>query len=133
MVEDRKRPRYWEPTVASKARQKPPLRESYVPSSRFHHQNQHFAPPPKMSHKRAEPPEEVLVMKIPPSQSSHSVQGWSWSSNSTNNPTEGELALMQTSSSSNESRSSAKKVVASYSNCALAQKPVFPGKKFFDY
>ena len=36
---------------------------------------------------------------------------------------------MQTSSSSNESRSSAKKVVTSYSNCALAQKPVYPGQK----
>ena len=40
----------------------------------------------------------------------------------------GELTLMQTSSSSNESRSSARKVVASYSNCALAQKPIFTCK-----
>merc|ERR1712226_1501743 len=130
MVEDRKRPRYWEPTMASKARQKPPLRESYVPSTRYHNHNQHFAPPPKSSKRIHHHPEEVLVMKIPNSHSGQSVQ-YSWSSNSTSNgnPTEGELALMQTSSSSNESRSSAKKVVASYSNCALAQKPVFPGQK----
>ena len=82
MVEDRKRPRYWEPTVASKARQKPPLRESYVPSTRFHSHNQHFVPPPKS--KRVPPPEEVLVMKIPNSHSGQSVQ-YSWSSNSTGN------------------------------------------------
>ena len=134
MVEDRKRPRYWEPTMASKARQKPPLRESYVPSTRYHNHNQHFAPPPKSSKRIHHHPEEVLVMKIPNSHSGQSVQ-YSWSSNSTSNgnPTEGELALMQTSSSSNESRSSAKKVVASYSNCALAQKPVFPGKIKFVY
>ena len=134
MVEDRKRPRYWEPTMASKARQKPPLRESYVPSTRYHNHNQHFAPPPKSSKRIHHHPEEVLVMKIPNSYSGQSVQ-YSWSSNSTSNgnPTEGELALMQTSSSSNESRSSAKKVVASYSNCALAQKPVFPGKIKFVY
>ena len=128
MVEDRKRPRYWEPTMASKARQKPPLRE---PSTRYHNHNQHFAPPPKSSKRiHHHPPEEVLVMKIPNSHSGQSVQ-YSWSSNSTSggNPTEGELALMQTSSSSNESRSSAKKVVASYSNCALAQKPIYPGQK----
>ena len=37
---------------------------------------------------------------------------------------------MQTSSSSNESRSSARKVVASYSNCALAQKPVYTSSSF---
>ena len=70
MVEDRKRPRYCEPTVASKARQKPPLRESYT---RFHNQNQHFAPLPK-SKPRIEPTEEILVMKMPSSKSSQSVQ-----------------------------------------------------------
>lgn len=43
----------------------------------------------------------------------------------------GELTLMQTSSSSNESRNNESqkfcKVVASYSNSAIAQKPIFPG------
>lgn len=98
MIEARSRPRYCAPTVASKARQRPPLREF-----------KRSKPPTKYEEK-----DEVLVMQIIPN--STSGQTWSWSTNSN---------VMQTSSSSNESsRSSAKKVVASYSNCALAQKPI---------
>ena len=36
--------------------------------------------------------------------------------------------LMQTSSSSNESRNSAKRVVASYSSCSVKQRPIFKDK-----
>merc|ERR1712173_250673 len=76
---------------------------------------------------------DLLVLKLPNSESGQSVQAWSWSSPSPRS-LEGELTLMQTSSSSNESRnndSSQKfsKVVASYSSCALAQKPIFPGDR----
>lgn len=109
MVEERARPRYCAPTVASKARQRPPLRE--------------LKPVKKVP--KYEEKDEVLVMQmISNSNSGGQTSCWSWSTNSN---------VMQTSSSSNESqltsRSSAKKVVASYSNCALAQKPVFTKKK----
>merc|ERR1712223_594214 len=126
MVEDRRRPRYFAPTMASKARQKPPLRE--LPNSRFSHA---VLKPSSTREKlgKYEERDEVLVMKIPPSFSGQSGQGWSWSSASPRS-TEAEMTLMQTSSSSNESRSSARKVVASYSSCALAQRPVFTSSAF---
>ena len=81
MVEDRRRPRYFAPTMASKARQKPPLRETLPNNSRF---TTNILKPTHRDGKvgsKYEERDEVLVMKIPPSFSGQSGgQGWSWSS-----------------------------------------------------
>ena len=81
-----RRPRYCAPTVASKARQRPPLREVPINTTRWSKSHAPKVP-------RYEEKDEVLVMQIPTSTSGQSGQGWSWSSVSPRSP-ESEFILI---------------------------------------
>ena len=118
MVENRKRPNYCAPTVASKARQKPPLkvivghsRMSVLPKNHatYYNQNNHYNAhnenqynthglPLQYSHnhyhgktaaKYEAEKDDILVMKIPSSYSGQSVQAWTWTSTSPRSTEEG--------------------------------------------